>query len=287
MSWDSLTLLRDPALRNPSKGASNRQRTRSLFSDIAALTLFKSTTTFWRGHSNVDYRLTPSIARNNLDHASGIGDLLAEARSSAHMWRDGMTFRGASDLELLALLQHTGTATPLLDLTTDPLVALYFAAQPSQMDGPTIYQRKHGLLVGFSSDRSWEDVTASHESYDDLIDRLRHDKKVGWLAPPVVADRVIVQRSRFLVAPVIDGNHWARSISDIRLNPELPIDWSVARLAALFSDGGAGRRSMPAAVAFRVPRDLKPYLLEVLSGSYGIDDRSMFPDAAGFARRSS
>src|SRR5438067_233086 len=35
-----------------------------------------------------------------------------------------------SDAELLALLQHAGASTPLLDVTPDPFVALFFATEP-------------------------------------------------------------------------------------------------------------------------------------------------------------
>lgn len=56
-------------------------------------------------------------------------DLLNSARESKH-------FKNKEcDLNILAILQHYGAATPLLDFTHEPLVALYFASQPHNSKG--------------------------------------------------------------------------------------------------------------------------------------------------------
>lgn len=51
-------------------------------------------------------------------------ELLKKARANRHFKKN------ECDLNILAILQHYDAATPLLDFSNDPLVALYFACQP-------------------------------------------------------------------------------------------------------------------------------------------------------------
>ena len=288
-AWQSLSLLRDSAKREKPRW-SERQRVRPLLADIGALTLFGSTTTFWRGHSNADYRLTPRLARDQAgDVRTRVESLLEEQERASHLWREGVTLRGLTELERLALLQHTGTATPLLDLTADPLVALYFAARDHPLKSGKM---AHGLLIGWNA-VDWVDLrhkgdeTERKPSYWSIVEDLRKQHKVGWIAPPVVNDRIVVQRSRLLVAPLATDepeNRWYKTISDLVL-PPLPKDWGETPLANLFKEEGGGRLKMPPVVAFRVPRDLKRFVRGILERNYGISHLSLFPEAAGFAQR--
>ena len=282
-AWDDLNLLTQPAAIAGGSAAA-RQRTRRLLDEVTSLTLVKSTRTYWRGLSDASYRLDPSIlhhdpanAPSSLKEVHDAADgLIEDANAGSHLWRDGISLRGLHDLETLALLQHFGVATPLLDLTADQLVALYFAVRS--------HDNKDGLLVGWNA-MKWMDLTGFEQNYAAAISWLVADDTLGMMVPPVMSDRVVVQRSRMLVAPVIPRTmHWARSISSMRL-PNLPPSWSQAKLRALFARRGAGRRAMPAVVGFHVPRGLKPYIRAILRDSFGIEHITLFPDPAGYAER--
>jgi hypothetical protein len=82
---------------------------------------YKNQSLFYRGHDDSSYRLIPSIYRGNASFYEkellyDTINLLPEEVSSA-----------LSNFEVLTKLQHFGTPTRLLDITTNPLVALYFS----------------------------------------------------------------------------------------------------------------------------------------------------------------
>ena len=86
----------------------------------------------WRLESAAERRIRKAIEKDNekIDEIPSLSlvnyhdELLDDARQKGFDIRDG---RELSDLELLTDLQHFGAATCLLDFSTEPLVALYFA----------------------------------------------------------------------------------------------------------------------------------------------------------------
>jgi hypothetical protein len=111
------------------------------FSDFinAHTKLFVSTTTIWRGQTAAKWKLETSLDRLFRERAMTL-DLNSLDRhlrnfQYAARGRRAENPRTLSENEWWALGQHHGLASPLLDWTTSPYVALFFAFEDRECDG--------------------------------------------------------------------------------------------------------------------------------------------------------
>lgn len=90
---------------------------------------------FYRGHADYRYQLEPSLFRRNPD-----GGVPRYLRNEAVMVRELLTahpdeFRADTFMiDRLVRMQHYGLPTRLLDVTSNPLVALYFCCSENKFD---------------------------------------------------------------------------------------------------------------------------------------------------------
>ena len=110
---------------------------------------------FYRGHSDKTYDLEPSIYRKDKKT-----NKLLYIENEDKIYRETIAkvpydFNGKNTIESLVLMQHYGVPTRILDLTTNPLVALYFACiENKDKDGEVIvFDIPEESTCYFDSDR--------------------------------------------------------------------------------------------------------------------------------------
>ncbi len=155
--------------------------------DLASLLerLGHGLTSIFRGVREVDHTLTPSIGRRR-----PVGDpsILRIEKRIFRLFKEAalpyLSFTPRNDWEWLAVAQHHGLPTRLLDWTTNPLVAAYFAIEwPSEGDS-IIYLYRAQETVNPETSPGPFDVTS--------VIRFR---------PPHLDSRVVAQGSIFTVHP--------------------------------------------------------------------------------------
>lgn len=206
----------------------------------------KSTTVIYRGHGAASFELRPKVGR--LRPPEGSHSTSVNERLMLELFRrrsvDLLHVATTDDWELLAIAQHHGLATRLLDWTRSPLVALYFCVckevESREADGRP----------------SCEDaeLLAWRCRKEDLSKRLPKDplsiKDTIRYMPRILTPRLRVQSGLFTVHP----------------KPTQVFTPSNGKL-----------------MRFRVPHNDRSSLKKSLS-RHGIHEAVLFPDLDGLAR---
>ncbi len=228
----------------------------------------------WRGQANSSFGLEPSMHTRVRRHATLDDDnvisftegLLTAARSAGLDHHEGTTL---PDLALLALLQHHGAATPLLDVSLDPLVGLYMAVVSPKLaddchDGVLFAMKRPSLSIEDFDSRPFRDIYG------------RLDGNVAMYSAPDVSERLRIQRGHFVLGPV--------KASDDRVTIPLSLDaggrvqdrWISKRMKARGKQGPVPIASSDLAV-FRITAKFKPDLRTWLEDRSGLTPDFIYP----------
>lgn len=151
-----------------------------------------------------------------------------------------------TEIEWLVHAQHHGLPTRLLDWTTNPLKALFFA-----VDDP--YDDRHdGVLWKLIPDGWWEDFTTENQQ--------AWDGRLAAFFPEHLNTRLIAQEGCFLSFPLPENRRPFRPLT------EAPCAYAVEKISC-----------------FIIPRSAKSALRRELA-LLGVNHRSLFPDLDGVAK---
>lgn len=245
--------------------------------------------TLFRGQANANWLLSPSLYRQNLFEAENL--LLTEIK---HICPNEF---GDNRFDSLVKMQHFGMPTRLLDVTTNPLVSLYFACESSEQSNEDgiVYifpnmpvSWSNDLLVDLVMDfvydyfprKMWLDQmldqsrkkygNGSYRLMPDTIDSLLHYLTIPAFAvmPAKTNERIEAQDGAFFVF----GMHFSNR--EVSTNPG-----TIGRVYYNFEpiEIDNVQQIWKKTETLRIPAAAKKSILNQLD-ILGINERKLFPD---------
>ncbi|WP_353963788.1 FRG domain-containing protein [Streptomyces sp. NBC_00124] len=264
---------------------------------VSRIGMFRERRYAWRGVVSRTFRVNSSLVRS-LTSGGGRRALTIprehEVRAreefilqEARKWGIGLDVSRPTDFHLLAILQHYGVPTRLLDVTSNPLTALWFACQPAS--NPDV----DGALFAFdiTDFPQYNTFTYSEEAYPDgrpltLASALRisTEEQLPFILRPIFKDARMQAQEGFFVSGAVPVE------VDIGGVDGMPIPGVVSPPGAeafrcLLDPSCATARGRPNRLPFVVliiPPRVKRSMVTYLEGTFNRSMRTLFPDVQGF-----
>ncbi|MBX3009746.1 MAG: FRG domain-containing protein [Melioribacteraceae bacterium] len=189
--------------------------------------------------------------------------LLIEARRMGYDYQNG---RRLYDLELLAILQHYGAATRLIDFTKNAFIALWFACQSDKNETGVVFTGRLDSKKG---------RTKRLINYNDImipIDKLlRNNQDTMFIWEPMhIFQRMKMQQGIFLVSEPIADTWGSLPIKSVGI-PD-PKVWNF------------DCSLIPIAITPKLKEDMNSMESNYWSGLFGYSVATLFPEIDGFCK---
>ncbi|WP_136031629.1 FRG domain-containing protein [Microbacterium sp. PF5] len=256
----------------------------------------------WRGQQDASWEVHSSLYRQLAEKGAVDEDRIVAAEieelRQAERWGQDLT----RPLNFFAELQHHGAPTRLIDVSTDPEMACWFAVEEHpEHDGAD------GLVLAWGrSPRVGRHVAAPNENLPALFgdtpfwhawEDNEHRRPADWGTgtrtwtwfPPALSDRMRAQRAGFLLeaGPILTSDV-VEVFTDV-----LEKDWRASEIARATSIVGLPSRhdvltkpnkaNLVPVFAFRILADAKEPIRTYLEGK-GLHYSSVYPDFGGLVQ---
>lgn len=276
------------------------QTPHQLFRIIRHIALLEQSRTYaWRGQNDASWNLSSSLYRR-LAHSGGtvtekkMRDAEVEILDEARRWGLGRDLGpSATDMHMLAVLQHHGVPTRLIDVTSNPMTALWFAVEEHKPDDNGDVRRSPGVLFAIDVSKTpWyetfqhgEGQTWDHlenplaAKYKQALEKSREDKEM-FRAFPALPDERMKAQEGFFLGSAVPLHHRAPGVLGINPIGSAPGEEKLQKLLA--TEKGQGRPASVPFCAIVIPAAVKDKLRDPLKRTYNRRRRVLFPDVDGF-----
>lgn len=221
--------------------------------------------------------------------------------TEAHRWGLHTGERGRlSVLSQLAVLQHYGTPTRLIDITFNPLIGLWFAVEEQRENGES-KSDDDGRLFAIDVTHRLINEQEEHRGWEDKLRRpwpreSQPEEHLEWTTtafawkPARLDHRIAAQNGGFLLGGVPSSgdkakpNQWPKA-------PSSPGNWKIDEVRRALSvslhvnkiDSQGGKPPHNPVYTLRITGSKKAEIRKRLEHLYGYSHATIFRDYSGFA----
>lgn len=271
-----------------------------LFKLISRIALLEQGRTYaWRGQNDASWDLSASLFREIRDEGGEVSEERVRTRelailSEARTWGLGRDLgSSATDMHMLAVLQHHGVPTRLIDVTANPMTALWFATEEHRPDVDGSVRRSPGVMFAIDvTPTAWYETFQHTEAqtwahvenplvagFANALEQSAKTRTMFRAFPALPDDRMRAQEGFFL-GSAIPKRHKAPGV--LGFNPVGPAPGAEKLDKLLATEKGQGRPDSLPFCAIVIPAVVKDALRNPLKRTYNRRRRVLFPDVDGF-----